>query len=370
MLSSTGMKSPFVIRLIASSAIAATALSPLTAFAATPQTALNTALLRLSDQKTVHANLEANITVNERALAKDGRSSLVDMGFRANIRTVQAADGKLDGEGAFELMRLSSETKAGDWNESWKLDSPFRLDWAGRDNMSYVRFQSLPNSLVELARNEGDVDLTQIIGMWIGFETSRDALADELGSRYENLIAPAETANADLLKRYPPVQVVRVEKRWKTNGDSIMRLRARINPNLVNALQRKEVAEEIALSRKLGETLAQRNKRVAEINTRYAELRRALAGVGLAVHLNETQGRIDRMEVGGKFSLPQKIAGKTTSIVDAKFSIGMNFLPLDTRAVEHPAYWRPFEEVLRMLEPKRPEPVILEPAEESVEIPF
>lgn len=336
---------------------------PWTTLAATPQMALNAALLRMADQKTGQIDMSASIQTEERPLTAAGQKSKADIAFNVRMRTEAGQNGKPESEGSFKLNRLVVEASRP--GESITLDGPFGLEWANKDNMAYLRLNSLPQALVNYTQDSG-VDIRILEGAWIGFETDRTIL-DELG--LENLLSSnafAKQAAQDkaLLTRYPPIQVTRVERRWKTaDGDSMLRLRARINPRLITAMYSRDLAKINADYRAKKVTAAQRTSKITDLNKQLVDTRRIVSGVGLAIHLNETDIRIERIEIGGSFNQPKQTCKwnetlkrsvcTNTSNLNARFSIGISIRPASGEVIQHPAYWRPWKDIMELLEPAR-----------------
>lgn len=349
-------------RLIAAATLSGLAL-PWVALAATPQMALNAALLRLADQKAGQIHLSASVQVDERPLTSTGRKTKADVAFSLHLRNELGIDGKLDGTGSVKLDRYKVESdQAG---QSVSLDGPLTLEWSDKDNMAYLRLGALPQSIVDYFQGIG-TDIQVLEGTWIGVESDRGAINDLLGTSLKTswLDSQLLTDNKTIFTRYPPVQVTRVEKRWKAaDGDSMIRLRARLNPRLVTALYNRDLAQINSDYRAKKITAALRLTRITALNKDLNEARRASSGLTMAINMNETEARIERIEVGGKFSLPQQTCTwnsrlqrstcKNTSLLNVNLLIGISIEPASGQPIEHPAYWRPYAEVLKLLEPKR-----------------
>lgn len=182
------------------------------------------------------------------------------------------------------------------------------VDWKMIGTMLYFRFGQAPSFIPE-----------SYIGTWIGMEASKlptEVISNDL---------PQNIAGQSAIRKLPIFQVLRIEKKL-TNaaGDNIQRLRVRINPTVINAVRLSEIK---ALPRDKNYY-----KNLSALNKRYAKLRVNLAKLFMAINLNVTKNRVERMEIGG-------------TIDKNKIAVGINLSSAENGPIFVPFNWKTLEEM-------------------------
>ncbi len=345
------------------------------AFAATPQQIVNQSLFQMQAGAAQSSDGTFEISVSERSLV--GKPAVGGSARFRLSQNVMAGAGIQNNDGSFTVERVvlppSPETV-----EIQRYLNNLSLGWRYADGALFFRVSGVAPSLLEKAKEEG-MDLAPYVDRWIKVDGE---LMDSL-QELQRLNSPANLQTSelgwlvDLAKKYPPLLLTRIERReTRPNGDKIQRMRFRVNPAFMNALQRKALAE-------IKTTGADRRYEVQAVNAQFTEVRRVTAGMALVGVVNTTQQRLERIEIGGSITQPQKTyewnqrlqrsIQRTTSILTIKYAMGMNlkaftgtitppsdFLMLSdvTKAIEDAQRSRyPVVEPLPMPEPTLEEPV-------------
>jgi hypothetical protein len=321
-------------------------LLPVAVSAATPQESLDAAMRRNTNEA-VRMEGSLTLTISERPYVRGGESTSGTVRFRINQRALPMVDGRQDAEGQFIIDSIRFSGASNNVPFPLEVSEPIVIGWKAVNKVVYLRVEQLPIAFVDFLRLQGG-DPSAIVGKWISIDLT-EALALRRTSSVEPTDLPQLLLNRSLLR------VVRVEKREvRADGHTILRLRARVNYTTLYALQREEI-------RRVDRTQPGWYARVTEINKAYAELRRFFARVEFVAVVDETENRLQRLEIGGSFSEPQKTCTwnytlrrslcRTTSLLTYRFLGGFSFAPDAGNAVDIPAEAVTLEELFTLLIP-------------------
>ena len=288
---------------------------PWNVMAATPTQSLDKAIKAM--ENTASYKLDMDLKVN---VKQEPPSSMT---AHLNTRMLN----KQNGEGDFTFSAIP-----------FTLNQPIGMNWKMAGTMLYFQVNQVPNVITDYLKTNLDIDPTAIIGTWIGMEASTGF------SEIKNMsVLPTEAISNGLpqsvaaqsaIKKLPIFTVTRVEKKSKnSSGDEIQRLRVRINPTLISAVRLAEI-KSIPHDKNY-------TKNLITLNKRYAELRANLTKVFMAVNLNVTKNRVERMEIGG-------------TIEKSSISMGINLSPTNTDPIIAPSSWKTIQEIQTLLMPPTP----------------
>ncbi|MCC7522818.1 hypothetical protein IT407_03400 [Candidatus Uhrbacteria bacterium] len=322
---------------------------------------LNKAFLNINERAPSRVEGEFRYDVEIKPVGKSGADEALSMnskiGFR--VRSIPNTDPKLSqNEG-----RLSIELTGGSFLSvapiAW--NGPITAEWKIVDKMAYIRVVNIPSGIIEYAKKEAGFDPTPLIGVWVGTSLELDDLTQGLSeirtlpdTKTLEELTGVSTAEWKQLERTPILSVTRVEKTWRNaSGEEIRRLRFRINPAFINAVQNLEI-------RRLPRD-SYRTQAIRDINTRYATLRTQLNRFAMVANVNVPKVRVERIEFGGSMVEQQKndcTWNTRTSKYDCKVSStmtmrvngGMSFLVDDGAPVIPPTPFLTPDEFMKLAE--------------------
>lgn len=319
------MNTPLRSKVLAITATAFLAL-PLPMVAATHTQLLNQALRSTEVRPPELITGTVDLTTATHALTKDGVAGSGSLKLHFTVRTTGTVNQPHDQEGRFVVDSFSAD--AGPLELPMKLTQPIAVAWKQIDKKAYIKLESFPNDLLSfITGTTSDVGL---VGQWFDIDMGGSTPTEPLSLLpYANDLKTART-EADALPKVSIVSVTRVEKtEHRADGHAISRLRIRINPAFLWALQNNEIKK---IDRSW--SAAWRRVEVASINSRYAELRKLLARTSMVVMLDETAGTIERFELGGTTSQPTKACTynattrrdvcRVTAVTTIRFAAGLS----------------------------------------------
>jgi hypothetical protein len=259
---------------------------PVIAATMAPQPLLNAAIKNAGGMNTHAIAGELMIHVTERSLRGGTPTMDASVEGSADLRMVRPQNGIADTQGTLRLKKASFN--------GLTTDQPISVDWkqAGDSVSANPSIDPMTGAFIAgQAQNIMDsVNVEQLALL-------QDILSSTLGAPTDiSAISPAAMRIAEA----QPLTVRRVEKRYKTDdGVNMIRLRAGVNPAIVNAMQAAELA---GLDRTAKDYWTKR----AEVLARYRTLRAQLNSVFMAININADTQIIDRIEVGAKNVTPVK----------------------------------------------------------------
>ncbi|MCE9586037.1 hypothetical protein K8R04_01815 [Candidatus Uhrbacteria bacterium] len=345
---------------------------PWSAIAATPEQSLDKAVKSMDSITSYRLDMDMKMDIGERVIGKSGSGITGQIAVKLGTRVLD----KQNGEGRLSLERLSIKGVESGQEISFAIDQPMAIEWQMTGSMLYFRLAQVPAMVVEYLKTNMEVDLAPIIGVWIGMDAPNGV------NDLKNIpIFPTQVISRDLpqnitaqsaIRKLPMFRVIGVEKRMKNDaGDDLTRLRVRINPALINAVRLAEIK---ALPRD-----KYYREDLAALNKRYVELRSNLNRLFMAMNLNVTKNRLERMEIGGTIEEPtekctystslKRNICKVASVRMYKISIGVNMAPAGSEPVLPPSIWKTIEEIQKILmPPPTPQPVV-DPMVETLTAP-
>lgn len=304
-----------------------TALSPISAFAAsTPQQIVDANLQRLSVNQPASISGEVKLTVTDKPVAKTGTVSTGSVSFTFNSRTSPSGNALPDTEGD---ITLSSFESSGMGVSIPTITNPGKIEWKTTSGSAYVRISEVASNIASFLSAAG-VNTDALIGTWLKLDPSNTPACtnQSVCGTAAIVSSQAQAEIASIVKS--PIRITRVEKRWKAeNGDSMIRVRGVVNSTMISNLQNREI-------KMIGAKDQQRAAKIKEINSRYAELRKATNSVQFALNINQTDNSIERAEIGVTNRQPTKSCTtnkwkittcKTISNVTTSLIAGLNFAP-------------------------------------------
>ncbi len=320
-----------MIKRIAGALALTVSLFPVGSMAATTtQQSLNTALIKLDQQVAGRMDATVEIRYDERPVVRGATNAAGVAKLRLSLRMDRPVEqGRRDGEGRFVIESAHLSSQSGVREENMDLSGPIAIEWKYVNGMAYFRIAELP---VEVGQQLGLWlgDVSSYIGRWFSMDTRQDA---------PSFAKALDEAGLPLGKT--PFLMTRVERRERTaDGHDIVRLRARVNPTILAVARLGELA-------KVGRLDPMRAYRIRSINDRYAALRKYLLPAQFVFVLDTTGQTVQRMEVGGKISTPNKLCTydarlrrsicRTQTIRSFSYLGGINFLPEATTPIVVPA---------------------------------
>lgn len=325
-----------------------TAVSPLAALAATPQQIVDANLQRLSTTQPASISGELKLTVTDKPVAKNAASSNGSVSFHFNSRSVPGANVVPNTEGDISITSFES---SGMGVSIPTLTNPGEIEWKSVDGTAYVRISEIANNISSFLSMAG-INTEALVGTWLKLNPSDvPVCANQSLCATSAIVSSKVNADAAAVVK-SPLKVTRTEKKWKAeNGDSMIRVRAIVNPTVLTNLRNYEI-------KNIGAKDTQRSAKLKEINTRYTEVRKASAGVEFALNINETDGTIERAEMGVTNRQPVKSCTtnkwkittcKTISNVTTSMLTGMNFAPGKSDAIAVPSASITMDDVMKLL---------------------
>jgi hypothetical protein len=332
---------------------------PWTAIAATPEQSLDKAVKAMDSMTSYKLDMDMKMDIGERVIGKPGSGMTGQIAIKLGTRVLD----KQNGEGRLSLERLSIKGVESGSEIAFTLDQPMSIEWQMTGDKLYFRLAQVPTMVVDFLKSNFEVDITPVIGTWVGIDAPNGVsdlkdLSVFTKQPFDNEL-PQSITTQSAIRKLPIFRVISVEKRMKNAaGEDITRLRVRINPALINAVQQAEIK---ALPRD-----SYYREDLAALNKRYVELRRNLSKLFMAVNLNITKNRVERMEIGGTIEEPTESCNydtrlkrnvcKVSSVRTFKLSAGINIAPASTEPIIVPAMWKTLEEIQSLLMP-RPTPM-------------
>ncbi|MEO5927700.1 MAG: hypothetical protein ABIO72_03185 [Patescibacteria group bacterium] len=345
-------------RALLSSALALSMVLPFQAMAATaptPQMALDAALAKLMAQTSMRADSELSLHVQKRTLKERTYSADTSVRMRMSQRTTPAVEGKSDSEGKLVIEQFESA------DGSAKLNSPITIEWKKVGTSIYFRGMSLPQELVDTLGSL-QIDPTPLVGKWLRIDSSgsdsiEESLIRELPLPDAVSLLTNSKAGLPALKQL--LRVVRVESTTTSaDGHKHLRIRVRLNPQLITMLQQRDIA---AVPKG-----AARAASVREINTNYTKIRSVLAGLQMVVVVDATATSLDRLELGLERIEPTtdcswnstwtKQICKTIGYQKTKLAFGVSFFAADATTIVAPVDAQSLEDAFKSITPPEPEP--------------
>jgi len=334
---------------------------PMSAMAATPEQTLDKAVKSMDAMTSYRLDMDMKLDIGERVIGKPGAGISGQVAIKLGTRVLD----KQNGEGRLSVERFSITGVDTGQELSFSFDQPLAIEWQMTGNKLYFRLAQVPTMVADYLKTNLEIDLAPLIGVWVGMDapngindlknlqlTPLQSIASEL---------PQNTSTLAALRKLPLFRILAIEKRIKNPaGDDMIRLRVRINPALINAVQ---IAEIKALPRD-----KYYRKELTALNKRYVELRKNLGKLFMAVNLNVSKNRVDRIEIGGTIDEPTETCTyntrlkrnvcKVSSVRMFKISLGINIAPAGNEPIQPPLIWKTLEEIQKMLmPPPEPEPV-------------
>lgn len=337
---------------------------PMSAIAATPEQSLDKAVKAMDSMTSYRMDMDMKLDIGERVIGKPGSGMTGQVAIKLGTRVLD----KQNGEGRVSLERFSIKGVESGAEISFNFDQPMAIEWQMTGNKLYFRLAQAPAMLIDYLKTNLEIDLAPIIGVWIGMDAPNGVndLKNLPLISSQNITGelPASITAQAAIRKLPIFRVISVEKRMKnTAGEDMMRLRVRINPALINAVQQAEI-KSLKRDKYYREELTALNKR-------YVELRKNLGKLFMAINLNVAKNRVERMEIGGTIEEPTETCTyntslrrnicKTTSIKIFKISVGINIAPAGTEPIIVPLVWKTLEEIQKILMP----PPVVEPVVED-----
>lgn len=349
---------------------------PLPSMAAmpTPQQALNDAL---KNEMTRHAGrmvTTARIDVTQRSFKVGVPTTSGHVAMRLEARAlptptdVKPTLANSQGEGRF-VIESADMSGIPDSEVPLKLDGPVSMQWKLSGGMFYIRLETLPQSLIDLAKKESDMNLGELVGRWVKIdlgdtgmrEITSDDDADDLIKTLSRGDAAREARIKLFFARTPFFLVSRVEKRMKNAaGDDVWRMRIRLNPAIVNFFYREALRE-------LPPSGTARTEMLREINKSFATIRLQLSRTSMAVNINVTKKQLERFEIGGTYPETVKDCKYNYTLRRSvctnvgtrtiKVAIGVSMSPDAGGPVEIPTQTITMEEAQNLVMPPPSEPM-------------
>jgi hypothetical protein len=326
---------------------------PATAFAATPQQILNTAVASLDASGPLRLDTEVTLNVMEKTVRAPISVTEGVMKFFVSQRRLPVTEGRCDSEGRFEIRQI--DVKDGDM--PFMLDAPIAIQWKIVACKLYVRLESVPPSIIGVLKDL-EVDVTPVVGQWASIDMPTEDLPTMLGDTDAAALSPFMRALEGITSK-DVLRVVRVEKReTRPDGHVISRFRVRVNPLLVSRLQAAAIKD-------VSRTDPDRRSKINAIYKDFAKIRRTIANLHMVAIVDETAGTMQRMEFGIVVKQPKKTCTwnstftrqtcRTTSNQTFRIAAGQSYLPDSGAPVIAPTDAIPFETLMERLNP--PEPV-------------
>ncbi len=343
------MRTP-LFKTISVGVLAASLLTPLMTSAATTQQLLNDALMNFNGKSALQVN--ADIAVNIHSQPVNSKTPATDgtVNMSLSERVVKTGNKDADAEGRFVLNHLDISQ-----NEfPVQLTEPVSLQWKKVGTAAYVELEGVPQSLTDMMKSSG-VDLQSLIGQWIRFDLNSAEITKMMPTSNAATTLEALPEFAQLKTMKNPLQVLRVESMdHRANGDTVARLRVRVNPALL------PIVQSITL-KAIPANEPNRATKIADVKKMYQQVATFLKTTDMVVVVNETTKTVERIEIGMQQVQPRRVCavGSTMNpskcpIVShdtVKTAIGINFVPDLGAAIVAPAQTETPQEALAKLRP-------------------
>jgi hypothetical protein len=169
------------------------------------------------------------------------------------------------------------------------ITDPGTLEFRIVNSLGYVRVKSVSDA-VRMFLTSKNIDPNTAIGTWVKIDPNEICAA--LGkscSASQSTLNGAISSALNVVKQ-KPIQVIGTEKRWTAkNGDKMVRVRARVNPSVVTTFQKNAIA-------KVAKNDPKRAAKLADIQKQVKDMRKQIAGVRMAINVNVTKSKIERVE--------------------------------------------------------------------------
>ncbi len=280
-----------------------TVLLPAVASAATPQQIIDKGLNDMTFSMPTLASGDINVSMSERDANKRAAKSNGIITLLVSERKIPKAGQAIpDMDGTIAVKRVEG---TGSFAVPTVVD-PGTIEFRITNNVGYVRVKTVSDAVRMFLAAKG-VDTNAAVGTWVKIDPQEICAA--LGnscSAVQSAATKGISQSTDLLTQ-KPIQVIGTEKRWTAkNGDKMVRVRARVNPSIVTAFQKKAIAA-------VGKKDPKRAAKLADIQKQVVEMRKQIASVKMAINVNLTKSTIDRVE-----ALVSQVVPKQTCTTNAK----------------------------------------------------
>lgn len=340
---------------------------PLASFAAsTPAQILNQAIL--------HPDTIVSPTQSESTFAIDGKVNVgkeftnFSLKIAASTYTTPTSSKTTlpDQEGRLQIQyKINNSTPAagsGAWLDAamsellLKIDQPLIIQWKIVNGMVYARVERVPLVWYNYLKSNG-MNTDRIIGQWVDLQkVAKDEnllSAATLIPQRRLLTQQPQTAKEletmlSKLKLFSYVQVVGRSK--NQTGEQMVRLRAQVNPNLLETVRVqaiKQLRTELKTASSGSKSYIQ--AQIKSTNKDFTKLRTLFQGMKVVAYVNMNQQRLERIEFGGtyadKYCYAYNYAAKTGlpttckayTTVATKYHGGNSSMLKPWRAIEAPA---------------------------------
>jgi hypothetical protein len=260
-------------------AIAGSFAVPAIAQAATPQQVLNSALANINITQPINAAGQISFRTKDvpyRSTTPVTEDFKIDLNVAGRTVPAQGA-----AEGTAGIVNVQGKTSG---MTIPPTTNPASFDWKVASGKLYLRISQLSDAAINALQALG-MDYSVAINKWIQSDVGTDAngVSSMLG------IPNVQRSDVLALIKANALQVVNVEKKWKNGTDSMMRLRVRINPAIINKMMQADLAK---VDKKANDAAAQRKA----ITKNYTDMRASAAKVSVAINVNATKNTVDRIE--------------------------------------------------------------------------
>ncbi|MFA5130166.1 MAG: hypothetical protein WC477_04615 [Patescibacteria group bacterium] len=264
-------------------ATAGTLLLPCVALAATPQQVLNSAIANTNTSAPMMTMGDLSVRTTETPLRSRTPSQDIKATMGVNTRVVPSQG---SAEGTVNIQNVQGKS-AGMTIQS--TNNPGSIEWKVTAGKVYARVSQVSDSVLNALKMYG-INVASAVGNWVEVDLSKMFSMSGDASKAASMAGvPVQQKDTVSLLTPKLLQVVSVEKRWKQGTDSMMRLRVRLNPTVINNAMNAELKK---VDKKAKDAVAQRKA----ITAKYAEMKAFAAKVQLAVNVNVTKNAIDRVE--------------------------------------------------------------------------
>ncbi len=307
-------------RVVAGSCFIMSLMVPAVSYAATPQQIFNSSFLSTFTDKgawAINGNIEVRLHKGRSRSVPSSPDTLLT--YRIVNRFLPQGDTRRDMEGR---LTMSGSAVTGSTITISPIDvlaEPLSIEWKTIGTSAYIRITTqLPKDITDLVGPE----VGQLLGQWVRIDVPDDV------SRALFPAATAGIASPSLSLKGNPLRVVRlIKKEVRSDAHQIARYRIEVNP----AVLLKQEQSELAAARRIGSSLSYRN----QIRQRQAAFRQILRSFTVIAVVDQTAGRLERMEIGGTVrftpalcrALMQSSHSCTANMIDtAKITGGVSFI--------------------------------------------
>lgn len=329
-------------------------ISPQLVLAATPQQLLNEAFTKFVAVGPRRIDVEMGLGISTRPYKRSEKAEEFSTRLFMTQRMVPAAASSTNGEGRIVIKDAKSQGSS----DSFSLPEPITFQWKMIDRVLYVRLEKFPESLAFLLKEEGK-DVSSVIGQWIRIDVPESVLRQGLATGLMGTSSMPEVMKLmNVLKGKTLIQVVGVEKREvRANGDKVLRLVVRLNPQVITLMQREDL-------KAIAKNDPQRRQKIQAITKTYTDMQKMLRKIRMIAIVNQTTGALERVEFGMKSSEPAKTCTlnyKTERMVcpatgtkTTTLSLGMSFLKDSGSPISTPENTKTLDELLKLMRPEQP----------------